>query len=307
MSDRNRLLVAGVLLAAFAFPGARSAQAGWGTFAGNPQHTALSAVASQPLQFIRWSTPVDLAPPTGSILIHYGSPLVTPGNTVIVPVKTGSTGGYLVEARTAQDGSLLWSADTDYILPPHNWTPSYSPTLTASNRLYFAGAGGTVYFRDAVDTGGPATIGHLAFFGLSNYLAARSSFDATVFVDSPLTADAAGTIYFAFRTSGSAPLGLQSGIARIDAAGNGSWVSAVAASGGDTEHHPGAAPGGAGPEQRRADPVRRRGEQRRRHESLPGGPGPGVAGPQGVVPRGEDAGRVEGSPQRRRQQRHRHR
>ena len=233
MSDRNRVLVAGLLVGAFAFLGVPSAQAGWGTFAGNPQHTGLSTVASQPLLLIRWSTPIDLAPPSGTILIHYGSPLVTPGNTVIVPIKTGSSGGYLVEARTAQDGSVLWSADTDYILPPHNWTPSYSPTLTASNRLYFAGAGGTVYFRDAVDSGGPAASGHLAFFGLSNYTAAPSSFDATVFVDSPITADADGTIYFAFRTNGSAPLGLQSGIARIDANGNGSWVSAVAASGGD--------------------------------------------------------------------------
>ena len=166
------------------------------TYAGNPQHTALSAVAAQPLQTIRWSTPVDLAPPSGSILIHYGSPLVTPGNTVIVPVKTGSAGGYRVEARSGQDGSLLWSADTDYILPPHNWTPSYSPTLTASNRLYFAGAGGTVYFRDDVDAGGPAAIGQLAFFGLANYPAAPSSFNSTVFIDTPITADGAGTIYF---------------------------------------------------------------------------------------------------------------
>ena len=155
---------------------------------------------------------------------------------------------------------MLWSADTDYILPPHNWMPSYSPTLTASNRLYFAGAGGTVYFRDAVDTGGPAAIGQLAFYGLANYLAAPSSFNATVFIDTPITADGAGTIYFGFRTSGSAPLGLQSGIARIDANGNGSWISAVAASGGDREHHPRPAPGGSGPEQRRANTVRRRGE-----------------------------------------------
>jgi len=230
---RTRLPIAGVLLGVIVLLGNPSAQAAWPTYAGNAQHTGLSAVASQPLQVVRWSTPVDLSSPSGTIFIHYGTPLVTSGNTVIVPVKTGSSGGYRVEARTAQDGLLLWSADTDYILPPHNWTPSYSPTLTASNRLYFAGAGGTVYFRDAVDSGGPAAIGQLAFYGLASYTAARSSFDTTVFVNTPITADAAGTIYFGFRTDTGAPLGLQSGIARIDAAGNGSWVSAVAASGGD--------------------------------------------------------------------------
>jgi hypothetical protein len=207
--------------------------AAWTTFAGNPQHTAVSAVASQPLETIRWSTPVDLAPPSGEILIHYGSPLVTPANTVILPVKTGSGEGYKVEARTALDGSLIWSQNTDYILPPHNWTPSYSPTLTPSNRLYFPGAGGTVYFRDNVDSGGPPTIGQLAFFGLSNYLIDPAGFNSTVFIDTPITSDSAGNIYCGFRTNSGAPLGLQSGVARIDASGNGTWISAVDASGGD--------------------------------------------------------------------------
>ena len=34
----------------------------WSGFAGNAQHTALSSVASQPLDGIRWQTPVDLSP-----------------------------------------------------------------------------------------------------------------------------------------------------------------------------------------------------------------------------------------------------
>ncbi len=225
------LALAGLLLVFF---GATADAAGWSTLGGSSQHTGLSAVAAEPLDVIHWSTPVDVAPPTGNILIHYGSPLVTPANTVILPVKTGSTGGYRVEARTAQSGSLIWSETTDYILPPHDWTPSYSPALTASNRLYFPGAGGTLYFRDSVDSNGPASVGQLAFFGLSNYLASPASFNATVFINTPITADTAGNIYFGFRTIGAAPLGLQSGVARIDANGNGTWVSALAASGGDT-------------------------------------------------------------------------
>src|SRR5213594_1223848 len=175
------LALAGVLLGKFFLMQATPALAAWSTFARNPQHTGVSAVAAQPLEGIHWSTPVDLAPPSGDILIHYGSPLVTPANTVIVPVKTGSTGGYKVDARNGTDGSLLWSQTTDYILPPHNWTPSYSPTLTPNNRLYFPGAGGTVYFRDNVDSSGPASTGQLAFFGVSNYLANPASFNSTVF------------------------------------------------------------------------------------------------------------------------------
>src|SRR5215510_13779555 len=96
---------------------------GWPMFGGNAQHTGVSQTAAQPLKIIHWFTPVDEAPPTGDILIHYGSPLVTAANTVIVPVKTGASGGFKVEARSSKDGSLIWSATTDYILPPHNWTP----------------------------------------------------------------------------------------------------------------------------------------------------------------------------------------
>src|SRR5436190_13650264 len=143
--SRNRraraLSLAVVLIAAGLIVRATSAPAAWLMLAGDPQHSAVSAVASQPLGTIRWSTPVDLAPPTGEILIHYGSPLATPSNTIIVPVKTGSTGGFRVEARNGQNGALIWSQTTDYILPLHNSTPSYSPALTPGNRLYFAGAG----------------------------------------------------------------------------------------------------------------------------------------------------------------------
>jgi hypothetical protein len=190
-------------------------------------------VASQPLEAIHWSSPVDLAPPSGEILIHYGSPLVTPANTVIVPVKTGSAGGYTVRAINGQSGALIWSASTDYVLPLHNWIPNYAPALTPANRLYFAGAGGTVYYRDNVDSGGPATTGQIAFFGTAAYNANPASFNATIFINTPITSDNAGNIYFGFRTSGTAPLGLQSGIARIDASGNGIWTSAMSASGGD--------------------------------------------------------------------------
>jgi hypothetical protein len=213
--------------------GVATAEAAWSTFVENARHSALSSVAAQPLVGIRWATPVDEAPPSGDILIHYGSPLVTPANTVIIPVKTGSAGGYRVDARRGPDGSLVWSQATDYILPPHNWIPSYSPTLTSNNRLYFPGAGGTVYFRDDADSAVPPSSGQLAFFGMANYGANPGSFNATVFISTPITADSAGNIYFGFRTSGTAPLGLQSGIARIDANGNGTWVSALDASGGD--------------------------------------------------------------------------
>src|SRR5688572_23986541 len=48
----------------------------WGGHARDPQHTATSPVASQPLEEIAWQTPVDLAPQytpgSNYLLIHYG-------------------------------------------------------------------------------------------------------------------------------------------------------------------------------------------------------------------------------------------
>jgi hypothetical protein len=203
----------------------------WGSYAGNPQHTALSTVPSDSLDGIAWQTPVDLDPQYsgGDLAIHYGSPLVTAADTVIVPVKTGATGGFEVVAFSGTNGTAKWTLPTDYLLPPHNWTPSYSPVLTPGGRLYFAGAGGTVYYTNAPDSTGATISGHLAFYGISNYT--HAGFDNSVYISTPITSDANGDIFFGFQVTGSNPLNLQSGIARIGADGTGTLVAATAAAG----------------------------------------------------------------------------
>ena len=63
---------------------------------------------------------------------------------MIVPVKTGATGGFRIDARSAADGTLIWSLPSDYLLPPHNWTPVFGPVLSTlpQRRVYFPGPGG---------------------------------------------------------------------------------------------------------------------------------------------------------------------
>ena len=207
-----------------------SGPAAWNNFARDAQHTALSPTASQALNQIHWQTPVDLQPQYSGndLLIHYGSPLITAANTVIVPVKTGATGGFRVEARAGSDGALKWSSTTDYILPPHNWTPVFGPALTSQPRLYFPGAGGTVYFRDQPDASS-GTSGQIAFYGLSNYQANPQAYDAGVIINTPLMSDSSGNIYFGFLVTGNTPLALTSGIARISASGQGTWIPVTTA------------------------------------------------------------------------------
>ena len=203
-----------------------NAASAWATFGGNAQHTGLSASPSQPLSRVRWSTPVDLSSPGEPVLVHYGSPLITAANTVIIPVKTSADGAFRLDARKGRDGSLVWSTTTDYVAPPHGFFPSYSPALTSAGRVWFPGAGGTMVFRDGPDTSPPTATGKVAFYGLAAYQANPASFDSTVFVNTPITVAASGSIYFGFRTVAGAPLGLSSGIAKIDAAGNGTWIAA---------------------------------------------------------------------------------
>jgi len=213
----------------------------WTNFAKSAHHVAASTIASQALTGILWQTPVDLYPPeSGNIphvspdgaeelLIHYGTPLITAANTVIVPLKTETTGDFRVEAHTAADGSLVWSLATDYILPPlDGWTPVFGPALTAK-RLYFPAAGGTVFYRDSPDAV-TADEGRLAFYGLSNYQADPTGFDSTVFINTPLTTDESGDVYFGFLVNGASPLaGLTSGIARLGADGQAAWIAVATA------------------------------------------------------------------------------
>jgi hypothetical protein len=211
----------------------------WAGFARDAQHTSLSVVAAQPIDRILWQTSVDLAPLLSgtSLLAHYGSPVVTERNVVLLGVKTGSTGAWRIEARAGANGGLVWSAATDYVRAPGSaWLPSYNLALSASGRLYAPAAGGKLLVND--DPNAPTgTLRSLHFYGAALYNAIGPILDQRVFINTPITTDANGTVFFGFIVVGETPAtvsaqfpaNLQSGIARIDAAGNGSWVTAAVA------------------------------------------------------------------------------
>src|SRR5262252_3986816 len=114
---RTMTLVAAVCclpLAAWSQPSAPY----WGSHGRNAQHTALADVATQPLARIRWQTPVDARPDyLGDLLpIHYGSPLVTQANTVVVPLKARHTSTFRVVAFDGSTGRKLWRQSSNYKL-----------------------------------------------------------------------------------------------------------------------------------------------------------------------------------------------
>lgn len=203
----------------------------WSGHGGDAQHRAQAAVATQALDRVLWSTPVDLAPPFrsgGTLLIHYGSPVITGAGTVLVPVKTTTAGNFRVEARRGSDGALLWQLATDYILPASSWTPSFNLAIDRNNRLAVPASGGRLLLRDQADSA-TGTVLTRTFYGDAIYASASAALDSQVMINTPLTVDAAGTVFFGFIAAAGNPAGLRSGFARVAADGSAVWVGAAAA------------------------------------------------------------------------------
>ena len=211
----------------FSLASSATAQTGaWLTHSHDEQHTAVSSVASQPLSKIHWHLPVDLAPPQGEIFIHYGSPLVTAANTVVVPVKTAT--GFRVEAHNGATGKKMWTQATKYQVPSASFLPAIGPTIS-NNQLFVPDYAGRVIVRQTPDqTKGTAS--RLVFYGKKNYAKNPAIYQQNVLINTGLTADATGNLYFGFLIVGPTPIGLQSGLARVAPDGTGTWVSAASIS-----------------------------------------------------------------------------
>ena len=204
------------------------------TFAADPQHTALFAAPAQHLNAIRWTTPIDTHY-TG--FAHYGAPLITPSNTVIVPVKTAA--GFKLSAFEGATGRLKYTLTNDYIMPPiapNGWIPVYQPVIAnpaAGSRLYYAGSGGTLFYIDNLDSDSPGAPVRLCFYtNLSAYSNNAAAYNSTIFINTPITADPYGTVFFGFRIQQTAPAPLSTtngGFARIDSVGNATYVLANSA------------------------------------------------------------------------------
>lgn len=242
------IAAAGAVLGSWLFIPASGAQAGpgaavaWPGFAGNAQHTGVASVRPQPLKRIRWRAKVDLAPPLrGTVLtIHYGSPMITGANTVLVPRRISAKAGFRVVAYSGQSGARRWSLATDYQPPAFTvgiraaaWTPPLPAVLTPGRTLAVAGAGGTVLMRAHANLASGA-VRRLVFYGAAQWKAHRSVYDKAVQITTPLTAGPDGSVYFGFTVTGATPAHLSSGVARIDAHGHATWITAAAAAGNRT-------------------------------------------------------------------------
>ena len=213
----------------------------WSGFAANAQHTAAASERPQPFKRIRWRAKVDRTPALiqGTLPIHYGSPMITAANTVLVPTHISAKAGFLVIAYSGTSGVQRWSLATDYRPPAFAvgrhataFAPPLPAVLTPAKTLAVAGGGGTVLMRRNANRPAGA-VQRRVFYGLAQWKAHRSRYDKAVRISTPLTAGPDGSVYFGFTVTGATPAHLSSGIARIDARGHATWIAAAAAAGGN--------------------------------------------------------------------------
>jgi len=175
----------------------------WPQWAQNPRHTGAVDVVGQSPDRVLVDRTLDpfvaqeTAATQGDLLVHYPVPLVS-GDDVFVFTKTGTFTS--ATAWESQDwnwkrlrweaGGLVerWTYKTDWKPEPSGgvlrWEPVHQAVLVGAS-LYVPGAGGTVFRVDAAQGVADPRINP---FG--------ASVDASIFVAGPLSADAAGNIFY---------------------------------------------------------------------------------------------------------------
>lgn len=231
--------------ATFIFPRVQFLWPPWGTYGADVQHTGLSHYPAKALQQVLWSYDIDPQQPAGQeVLAHYGSPVITPANTVIFPVTTQLATSYEFRAVDGATGNTIWFFDTDYILPPCDWTPPVEGSVINRAGYAMPGVGGSIYYRANADQGASPTK-QIFFYGQANHDANQAWADANIKINTPILADPRGNMWFGYYVGGSNPtvtptypagfpnLG-RGGLARINTANVGTWISATDAAGDTT-------------------------------------------------------------------------
>ena len=183
------------------------------------------------LRGIAWQTPVDLSPQFSGedLLIHYGSPLITAQNTIVLPVKTGLQAASKSRASTPRRANsngpkrrtTSAAAQLGAELLAH--ADAVEPALLRRRRRH------GLLHRFARRSPAQQPPASSAFFGLSNYTRQPRRLQQHGLHQHADHVGRSGNIFFGFLVTGSNPLGLNSGVARIAAPTAASLVAAVGA------------------------------------------------------------------------------
>ena len=152
-------------------------------------------------------------------------------------MKTGATGDFSIKGLNATTGAQFWTMATDYVLPPHNWTPPMGVTLTPGDgAVVVPGAGGTVWVRPTPNAAARRHPTRVAFYGVKYYNQDPDAFNNAIQICTPITVDSTSAIFISaiFRAASRFRVtrdGIPSGLARVELDGTGTFVAASALAG----------------------------------------------------------------------------
>ncbi|HLK13621.1 MAG TPA: hypothetical protein VKT78_02350 [Fimbriimonadaceae bacterium] len=206
---------------------------GWLCYGGNAQHSGVFTGVSQAASGIRWQASLDDDRNYygGDVLIHYASPMVSPANTVVYGYRftvSGAHDNWRVVGRSGATGSQSWQMDTDYsaaLIWPNDWTTVFPVTLfqldggQSPAGVAAAAAAGSILVRPSADSSQSTVTRYVFYTSLDDFNSHRGAY-APVKINTPLTADGNGNIFFGYEVSGAVPPNLASlgsgGIARVN-------------------------------------------------------------------------------------------
>lgn len=193
--------------ATWVFPRFSITSPAWGTYSGNIQHTGISRYKLGPLNQVEWSFDIDPNNPASGgadIFAHYGAPLITMANTVIVPRTNDAAGQtFTFFGLNGTTGSTLWSYNTDYapcFAGPGGWNAIVEGSIVLRSSYAMPGKAGKVYLRRYADQATSAT-DTFTFYGASNYAAASAWCDNYIRICTPITGDSRGNFWFGYTVS----------------------------------------------------------------------------------------------------------
>jgi len=212
---------------------------GWQCYGGNAQHSGNFVGISQSAGVIKWQAPLDdnRAYYGGEVLAHYAAPMVTPSNTVVYGYRFTTTvagnpdyDNWSVMARSSSSGSVVWQMITDYsaaLIYPNDWTTVFPITLfqtSASSKVrgVAAAAGaGSIMVRPNADAVNSTSTRLVFYTTLADFNKNEAAY-APIKINTPLTADLSGNLYFGYEVTGSVPSNVSAklgsgGIVKINA------------------------------------------------------------------------------------------
>jgi hypothetical protein len=216
-----------------------SLAADWTQWAHDPQHNGyLPDVQGQSVGAIRWALTIDnTISPSGSILIHYASPLIDQANNIFMTKKERiDTTIHRSVMKLDADGNVGCSYESDYVPPPSAWEPVFHPVL-ANGILYVPGARGVLHLVSPDDCtefkGSP-----IAPYEIPEDELIRLQLLSTVFVAGVPSVDLKGNLYYPMLARFGAPLDLKNQFVKVDPSGGVSSVNYADLTGDSSQRPP---------------------------------------------------------------------